>query len=96
MLLEPLALLFISLLSSVKNNCGNFKKQALIWGQITGRDLVQVQPDKMIGPTQPPYEEELKPKSHTRSKPLANLNYNSASQRSVLKYKQYKNVQGFY
>lgn len=36
-----------------------------MWGQRTGRDLVQVQPDKMTGPTQPPYEGELKPKSHT-------------------------------
>lgn len=57
-----------------KNNCGKFKKQALMWRQTIGRDLVQVQSDKMTGPTQPPYEGELKPKSHIHSRPPANLN----------------------
>lgn len=57
---------------SSKNKCAKFKKQVFIWGQRIGRDLVQVQPDKMTGPTQPPYKGQLQPKSH--SIPLANLN----------------------
>lgn len=57
-----------------KNICGKFKKQEFMWGQRTGRDLVQVQPDKMTGLAQPSYEGELKPKSHTHSRSLANLN----------------------
>lgn len=35
-----------------------------MWGQGTGRDLVQAQPDKTTEQTQPPYGGKLKPKTH--------------------------------
>lgn len=67
-----------------------------MWGQRTGRDLVQVQPDKMTRPIQSPYEGELKPKSHTfQTTGKSQLKF-CITKISTKVHAMNKSIQGFY